>query len=326
VTGTGSGTYLYYGRELRPPEILVDPVYAHNDYLQFLAEFGVVGATMFLIFLFSHGSFGWKSLMWSAGQRSVALGRLRSDSLALNIAALSAVVTCVVHSVVDFNLHIPANAMLMAFVFGILANPGVMLPLKEAQFPRVSHYAALALPALALWMAFAGLRTWQAEYYSERARVALRDEQYADSIRFARQGISWDSTNPALYLYLGQAHSGYAEIAPHARAATNSWNAAVQAFRKGLRYFPRDLWLLLGMGEALDVLKQFDEAETVYQQLLKWNPKSAPVRARYATHLRLSGRLDEAEAEYKRSLALVWTYEATVGLEQLAKDLQARVQ
>jgi len=326
VTGTGSGTYLYHARELRPPEILADPVYAHNDYLQFLAEFGVVGATMFLIFLFIHLSAGWKSLMWSVGQRGVALGRLRSDSLALNIAALCAVVTYVVHSVVDFNLHIPANAMLIAFVFGILANPGVMLPFKGAQFPRVSHYAALALPALALWMAFAGLRTWQAEYYSERARVALRDEQYADSIRFARQGINWDSTNPALYLYLGQAHSGYAEIAPHARAATNSWNAAVQAFRKGLRYFPRDLWLLLGVGEALDALKQFDEADTVYQQLLKWNPKSAPVHARYATHLRLAGRLDEAEAAYKRSLALFWTYEATVGLEQLAKDRQARAQ
>ena len=326
VMGTGSGTYLYHARELRPPDIVADPVYAHNDYLQFLAEFGAVGAATLLIFLFTHLSCGWKSLMWSVGQRGVALGRLRSDSLALNIAAFCAVVTYMVHSVVDFNLHVPANAMLLAFVFAILANPGVVLPFKEAQHLKPSRYAALALPALAVWMTFAGLRTWPAEYYSEQARVALRDEKYVDSIRFARQGINWDSTNPDLYLDLGQAHAGYAEIAPSPHAATNSWNAAVQAFRKGLRYFPRDLWLLLGLGEALDALKQFDEAEPVFQQTLRWNPKSAPVHARYATHLRLAGRLDEAEEEYKRSLALHWTYEAKVGLEQLAKDRQARAQ
>lgn len=326
VTGTGSATYLYYARELRPPSMLSDPVYAHNDYLQYLAEFGVVGAVVLLIFLFIHLSSGWKFLMWSVGQRGAALGRLRSDSLALNIGALSAVIAYVVHSVFDFNLHIPANAMLIAFVFGILGNSGVVLPFKEAQFPGVSRYAAWALPVLALWMALAGLRTWPAEYYSEQARVALRDQKFAESIRFARQGIYWDTTNPSLYLCLGQAHADYSEVAPHSRAATNSWIAAVEAFRKGLRYFPRDQWLLLGMGEALDALKQFEEAEAVYARTLLWNPKSATIRARYATHLRLAGKLDEAEAEYKRSIALYWTHEAAIGLQQLAKDRQDAAQ
>jgi tetratricopeptide (TPR) repeat protein len=251
---------------------------------------------------------------------------MQSDSLALNMGALSAVMAYVMHSAVDFNLHVPANAMLIAFVFGILANPGVVLPFKEAHFPKISRYAGLALPALALWVAYAGLRTLPAEYYSERARVALRDERYAESIGCARQGIRWDETNPYLYLHLGQAHAGYAEIAPHGRAATNSWTAAAEAFRKGIRYFPQDQWLLVGMGEALDALKQFDEAETFFRQALIWNPKWAPIRARYAAHLRLAGKLDEAESEYKRSLALYWTQEAAAGLEQLAKERQPRVQ
>jgi O-antigen ligase len=41
--GTGAGTHLYYGRQFRRPQIQVDPVHAHNDYLELAAEYGLVG-------------------------------------------------------------------------------------------------------------------------------------------------------------------------------------------------------------------------------------------------------------------------------------------
>ncbi|MEI9897768.1 MAG: O-antigen ligase family protein [Chthoniobacter sp.] len=42
IVGTGSGTYLYYGRQFRSPEIHTDPVHAHNDYFELLAEYGLL--------------------------------------------------------------------------------------------------------------------------------------------------------------------------------------------------------------------------------------------------------------------------------------------
>src|SRR5205814_187984 len=43
AVGTGSGTYLYYGRQFRHPGLQTDPTHAHNDYLELLAEYGIVG-------------------------------------------------------------------------------------------------------------------------------------------------------------------------------------------------------------------------------------------------------------------------------------------
>src|SRR5205085_7764780 len=54
LLGTGSGSYLYYGRQFRTERVNVDPVYVHNDYLQLLAEYGLIGGILFLLFLFAH--------------------------------------------------------------------------------------------------------------------------------------------------------------------------------------------------------------------------------------------------------------------------------
>lgn len=43
ILGTGSGTYLYYGRRFRSERVQLDPVEVHNDYLHLLAEYGLVG-------------------------------------------------------------------------------------------------------------------------------------------------------------------------------------------------------------------------------------------------------------------------------------------
>src|SRR5205085_9096902 len=88
-------------------------------------EYGIVGGVLFLLFLAAHLHHGWRNFQ-RLGPRRVAISRnLASYSLALNLSALAAVAAYMVHSVVDFNLHIPANALLMAFVFGLLANPGI---------------------------------------------------------------------------------------------------------------------------------------------------------------------------------------------------------
>jgi O-antigen ligase len=104
VFGAGAGSFYGAFPRYRGPEIAAYYDHAHNDYTQFLVETGPVGA--FLI-----GSLPLLALINAV----LALSR-RRDPLARGFAfaALMGVCAIAIHSTVDFNLQIPANAF--AFV------------------------------------------------------------------------------------------------------------------------------------------------------------------------------------------------------------------
>jgi O-antigen ligase/tetratricopeptide (TPR) repeat protein len=87
----------------------------HNDYLQFAAESGLIG-------LLALGWLFWRLLgRIGAGMRS---GDPRKWPLLA--AVMAAVVATALHELVDFNLHVPANAVLLAVLLGLglrLATP-----------------------------------------------------------------------------------------------------------------------------------------------------------------------------------------------------------
>ena len=87
--------------------------FAHNDYLQYLAE---LGAPAFLAgLLFMLGVF----------RRAVRSGmdEPSNDRRYVALACAGSFAAIMLHSFVDFNLYIPANAMLLAWIAGIAANP-----------------------------------------------------------------------------------------------------------------------------------------------------------------------------------------------------------
>jgi len=323
LVGTGSGTYLYLQRHFRSSTEWADAIYAHNDYLQLLAEYGLIGFAGFLIFLGAHVSHGIRSLRWIVAERLNSSGRVRSDTLALTVGALSAVSAYLIHSAFDFNLHIPANALLLAATFAMLANPGVEMP-DAAKHYRTTRFLRLALPAFGLWIALAGLPTWPAEYFAKKARSAVGTEKNADAIKLAIKGISYDKKDPYLYLYLGEGLFGVAEAASNNQVrAEMSYKAAFHAYTNGLSLFPQDRYLLLGAGWSLDGLRRFDEAEHFFKKIVEEEPNSPQISAYYAIHLHSAGKLDEAEAEYNRSIKLYWNPAAAEGLARLTKERAA---
>jgi len=83
--------------------------YAHNDWAQLLAEAGVVG---FLILLAAMGYYLFKTLRkWKQAQDAFAV--------CLGIAPAIALISIGIHSLSDFNLHIPANMIVLIAVISI---------------------------------------------------------------------------------------------------------------------------------------------------------------------------------------------------------------
>jgi O-antigen ligase len=83
--------------------------HAHHDYLELAADFGLVGLGLLGALVLS--TF-WVSARTLATRRS-ALPR------GIAFGVMMAIVAIAIHSTVDFNLQIPANAMLTVVVLGM---------------------------------------------------------------------------------------------------------------------------------------------------------------------------------------------------------------
>lgn len=88
--------------------------HAHNDYLQFWIEFGLVGSLPLLAFVLIALFYSFKALR---NQHSL----YRSG---IGFGSLMAIIAILIHSFTDFNLQIPANAMTFTLVcaIAVLAN------------------------------------------------------------------------------------------------------------------------------------------------------------------------------------------------------------
>ena len=369
--GTGSRTYLYYGREFRDPMVQRDPIFAHNDYFQFLAEYGLVGIAGLALFLGAHLRQGWKTMSqvaseagsiertrtlgkrsrsksaWHSAWRSVADDERklddqrkpaikRSHALALTIAAFCSVVACMAHSLVDFNMHVPANACVMAFVFAILASPGnVSSAGKHAQpLPTKANWLPFAqkLPAaLGLWLIVAALPKWPGEYYAEKARRLLSDWRMLDSIEFAtqadavaRKGLGYDPKNPELYYCLGEAQVLLADFAENANDRKRHFEESIEAYKSALNVSPRDVRFLLLLGASLDEVERFEEAEEAFALALKLDPASWKVHSGYALHLEKLNKLERAEVEYALAHKLANVHSTGERLERVRKRIEAQ--
>ena len=285
LLGTGSGTYLYFGRKFRTERIQNDPVYAHNDYLHLLAEYGVVGGAFFLFFLIAHLGNGWKNFQRLGPKRVAVSNQLLSTSLALNLGALGAVAAYIVHSFVDFNLHIPANVLLMAFVFGILTNAGIAREAEDSNGQMSILFWRGVLVVTGIFLAVQSVRLLPGEYFAEHARAAQRDNHPEDAIRFATRGLETEKQNPFLYQYLASAKLTRCDSAADSDHKTACNEDVLAAFQKARELSPTDRTFLVPLALTYDALGRYSEAEWIFYEARHWDPKSIYLDEVYKYHL-----------------------------------------
>jgi O-antigen ligase len=119
--GTGPGTYATIFPAFQPPGSVGRFFYAHNDYLQAIADLGL----LFLPVL------GWL-LIALVRTTSTKLRSRSRQTRGMSLGALIGMVAILIHSVVDFNLHLPANATLFAVLAAILAAKRIRLRADSA--------------------------------------------------------------------------------------------------------------------------------------------------------------------------------------------------
>jgi O-antigen ligase/tetratricopeptide (TPR) repeat protein len=134
ITGSGMGTFSHIyplHRSFKSNRFLS---HAHNDYLELLAEGGIIAFLLAASFLLS--------LFYKTCK--TFLKRRDGFSIYLYIGCVTAMVSILLHSFTDFNMHIGANGLWFFFIAGIAvsaANTGLR---KQSQETRLACVNSLS--------------------------------------------------------------------------------------------------------------------------------------------------------------------------------------
>ncbi len=119
--GAGPAHYDHVFPQYRPANLQkISPEFAHNDYLNTLADYGLIGALLILLVIVTAElgfRYGWKKFRRDGD----TLDSARSNRLALIIGASAGITVALTHALVDYNFHVPAYALLVVFLLALLA-------------------------------------------------------------------------------------------------------------------------------------------------------------------------------------------------------------
>ncbi|MFM9058295.1 MAG: O-antigen ligase family protein [Planctomycetaceae bacterium] len=239
LLGTGLGTYgdLYPGI-LRSDRNMY---FAHNEYAQMLAESGLLGVAILL------------AMAWVLGSRFWRFCRERpAASRQIDAGAWAAVAGVAAHSVFDWGLHAPANALLACLVAGLaLSSVAVRKPTEDrGAFGRgialafALAFALACLVALPLLARAAATDTTldALRRATTAARVALAkpDAPPAEPLLTAAiargtRASRLDPANWQLAALLGHANLHLAQVSRDAGGRDAADRAAAEWFRAARR-------------------------------------------------------------------------------------------
>ncbi len=170
VLGGGGGGFNVLFEKYRPEEFADNPEWAHNDYLNTLCDYGLVG---FGLLLGAVGVIAWRCLR---GQESGESGRSRGIDDPFVIQGLMlGLLAFALHLFVDFHLKIPAIAMMVATTAALIVRRSWRIPRTEPA-SAIGFGKRLLDVALLVGVAVAVLGFVLPHYRAEALRYAWRRE------------------------------------------------------------------------------------------------------------------------------------------------------
>jgi len=240
--GTGLGSFRAVFTSVQTPELGLGLYrYAHNDWVQLAAEMGMAGlvVTIWLIVY-----------LIRQARRRLKEGGVRS-SWWLTLGCAASLTAVGVHSLVDFNLHIPSNAFLCTAVAGLLCAASVSLSTGRLKRPSLTGsrpaMAAACLVCVGLGMA-ACVCTVVCRYRCSAELRGFSPSFSGDVARLERANRLCER-DPQPFFLLSQLHTGLAKQEPgeakraHCAAAVASGRLAVELNPTSALYHEHLGWL-----------------------------------------------------------------------------------
>lgn len=295
--GVGPAQFDQRFRVYRPDDIQMRPLYAHNDYLNTLADWGAVGMGLIGLTVVLLGVGVAQS--WKYVQRSNDISTKRSNRSAFVLGAAAGLLAMLAHSVVDFNMHIPANAVvavtLMALITGHMrfATERFWFKIGWVGKPMVTLVCLGAAACLAQ-------ETWKrgSEYaWLNRARRSASLEGKLAALKAAH---AVDPQNFETVYEIGETLrlASWEGVGKYRDQAAE----AITWFDRGTKLNPFDPYNFARWGMCLHWLDRPDQAGSYFQRALDLDPRNYYIQGLAGWHYFQMGDLDQAEAWFKKAI------------------------
>jgi O-antigen ligase len=299
LAGVGPGLFDYRFREYRPENLQGRPDRAHNDWLNLLADWGIIGGVIVLAGL---GCFIWAAReTWPHVRREEnVFGTGQSNRFAFFIGAVCALVALAVHSAMDFNLHIPANALagvlLLALAAGNLRYATERFWFRPARGVKVLLSASLG--AAAIFLVFQTVRLGLESHRLAQAEV----QPVFSPARMAalEKAFACEPKNFATAFEIGECLRTQCQESGDDRAGEQ----ALTWFATARRLNPHDAFAWLRAGMCLDLLGRTNDSGAYYSAAEARDPNGYYVVSCVGWHYVQTGDYSAAREWFWRSLAL----------------------
>ncbi len=279
------------------------PGRAHNDYLNTLADWGAVGG---ILVARPFAVVGGGLLRHRRDLRRIQKDPARSSHsvipfLAGAVAGLAAIL---LHSATDFNMHIPANAILAVVLLALVST--TLRVACDKYWVTLSLAVRVAASVLlvggVIFFGLTGVRTAHEDFWLRRA--ASLPELSADKAAALQQAWALEPGNAETAYKLGeqfrrrsfQGEDDYAQQA----------HSGMEWFERAARVNPYDSLSRLGMAACLDWTDQHEAAEGWYEQARKLDPNGVELREQMGWHCYLLGDYAQAISWFKQAFKLDW--------------------
>ena len=225
-----------------------------------------------------------------------------SDKFAFVLGASGGLFALALHSFVDFNLHIPANAIIAVTLMALLTSHWRFATDRfwfSARLPG-KLIASLAMLAMLGVLGFQELRLGRELLCLKQA--ARAEENFPDKAALLEKAYAIEPNNFDTALAIGEIHrleafegkDGYAEHAAKAIA----W------YQHAITNNPHSHFNYLRWGMVLDFMLQHDEAERLFMRADELDPNGYYTSALVGQHYVQTGQYAAARPWLERSLLL----------------------
>jgi O-antigen ligase len=291
--GTGPATFVFVHPRYQDSTFPTRAVLTHDDYLNCLADYGLVGFALAVFFVVA------VTVRFFHRPRAAS----RWQDRLLVTTGFAAWAGLVLHSLFDFNLHVPANAFMLFALTGLglrrFASEPERAPVS-VPLPRLAAAGVAALLALAFGYGVG--RTALSNLLYEHANAQSLDARPVELIAAAQEALKLDPHNVPALIFLGDIHRMQAAHDQDIEQRVPEGALAADAYQRARRLNPLDDTITASLGLTYDIMYRYPEAYLCYADALAHQPYDGHFWFRLGNHFWQVGLLEKAEQAYEMGL------------------------